>query len=300
MNDEQDQLSKFIGIDLVIADSRVFWKKLAIGEGAYSSLEGPHSYRIIGLMLDLTRDGFWTHASSAQRRDRDVLWNFHFRGLSDPFTLGIGPTATTPIGWVMRAAVITGGTYHGVVRHFHLRNELIPSFISTPVDLLGACLLDLIGSWSIRLAIMNASFTDDERAAIKGYLIEEWGYSPPYVDQALFLIEQNIHQLSLGQMLESFSTFAKANPDCNFSVMRQELLLSLDGMVRTDGKVDEKMASEAEFLDQIESPADIGWARMKLLGQVAVSASRPGYFEDWLRECWSKPWAVKTMIDKPN
>jgi uncharacterized tellurite resistance protein B-like protein len=138
---------------------------------------------------------------------------------------------------------------------FHLysgtRVEVIPKFINTPIDLLGASLLDLIGSLSIKVALMDGQFTGDERTVIREHLIEEWGYSSAYVDQALGLIENNIHRLSLSQMVKNFSSFAQANPDCNYSAMRQELLVFLAEVANADGHFDEREEMAIERIERV-------------------------------------------------
>jgi uncharacterized tellurite resistance protein B-like protein len=169
--------------------------------------------------------------------------------------LGIGAAATTPIGWVIAASVVTGGAYYGVTRLFRSYNgtrvDVIPKFINTPIDLLGASLLDLIGSLSVKVAMMDGHFTADERLVITEHLVEEWGYSPSYVDQALVLIEENIHRLSLSHMVENFSSFAQANPDCNFSAMRQELLVFLAEVAKADGNFDEREEMAIERIERV-------------------------------------------------
>lgn len=276
MNNKQDQLSKLFEIDCVIADSLGFRRKLAIGESVCNP-------RLLGGMFDYICDGSW------MRENRDMF--------SVPFPrspghglppLGFGLTATTPFGWLMRAAVITGGTHNGVMQLHRLYSETrsiritpIPKFINTPIDLLGAGLLDLIGSLTIKVAMMDGNFTDDERVAIAEYLTEEWGYSPAYVGQALSLIEHNIHEISLSQMLENFTSFAKANPDCNFTAMWQELLA-------------------IERIEEETRPNETVWQRFRELRAPVTVGSAPSNLREWMRDTWNMPWAVKSTTGEPN
>jgi uncharacterized tellurite resistance protein B-like protein len=250
---ERDQISSFDGIDCVIADSLRFRRKLAIGEDAYTSLR-------LGKTLAQLWDVGGVAATGAQVAALPAVATTFFSGSGLLSALGIGAAATTPIGWVIAASVVTGGAYYGVTRLFRsysgTRVDVIPKFINTPIDLLGASLLDLIGSLSIKVAMMDGKFTNDERAVIREHLIEDWGYSPAYVDKALSLIEENINQLPLSEMVQSFSSFVQANPDCNFLAMRQELIAFLTDLAKADGHFDEREEMAIERIERITRAAE--------------------------------------------
>lgn len=253
MQSEKDHAFSFEGIDCVIADSLRFRRKLAIGEDAYASLR-------LGKTLAQLWDVGGVAVTGAQVAAMPAVASMFFSGGGLLSALGIGAAATTPIGWVIAASVVTGGAYYGVTRLFHSYNgtrvDVIPKFINTPIDLLGASLLDLLGSLSIKVALMDGQLTTEEHSVIREHLLGEWGYSPAYVDQALALIEQNIHQLSLSQMVENFSSFAQANPDCNFSAMRQELLVFLADVARSDGHFDEREEMAIERVERATRAAE--------------------------------------------
>ncbi len=253
MSTETDQVSSFEGIDCVIADSLRFRQKLAIGEDAYTSLR-------LGKTLAQLWDVGGVAATGAQVAALPAVATTFFSGSGLLSALGVGAAATTPIGWVIAASVVTGGAYYGATRLFRsysgTRVDIIPKFINTPIDLLGASLLDLLGSLSIKVALMDGNFTEDERAVIRQHLIEGWGYSPAYVHGALALIEQNINQLTLSEIAQSFSLFAQANPDCNFSAMRQELLLFLNEVAKADGQVDEREEMAIERIERVARAAE--------------------------------------------
>lgn len=253
MSTEMDQAFRFEGIDCVIADSLRFRRKLAIGEDAYTSLR-------VGKTLAQLWDVGGVAATGAQVAALPAVATTFFSGGGLLSALGVGAAATTPIGWVIAASVVTGGAYYGVTRLFRSYNgtrvDVIPKFINTPIDLLGASLLDLIGSLSIKVAFMDGKFTEDERDVVREHLIEDWGYSPAYVDKALALIEENINQIPLTKMVESFSSFAQANPDCNFSAMRQELIVFLTDLAKADGHFDEREEMAIERIERVARAAE--------------------------------------------
>lgn len=285
MHSEKHQVSSFDGVDCVIADSLRFRRKLAIGEDAYTSLR-------LGKTLAQLWDVGGVAATGAQVAALPAVASTFFSGSGLLSALGIGAAATTPIGWVIAASVVTGGAYYGVTRLFRSYNgtrvDVIPKFINTPIDLLGASLLDLIGSLSVKVAVMDGKFTADERLVIREHLVEEWGYSPSYVDHALALIEENIHRLSLSKMVENFSSFAQANSDCNFSAMRHELLAFLTRVAEADGHFDEREDMAIERIGREMSDAENLWKRIKQLRPLETIVGAPNNVAEWLREAVSR------------
>ena len=94
--------------------------------------------------------------------------------------LGFGAAAATPLGWVVAAGLLSGGAYYGVIqqarRYSGSRVELIPKFINTPLDLLGASLLDLIGGLALQLARIDGSISEPELAKLREHFITEWRF----------------------------------------------------------------------------------------------------------------------------
>lgn len=107
-----ETIESFRNINQVIADSLRFKCKLAIGEDAYTSLSIGNSLLKIWGVGGVAATGGGIAASST------VASAFFASGgwLS---AIGLGAVATTPIGWVIGAAVATGGAYYGVTRLFN-------------------------------------------------------------------------------------------------------------------------------------------------------------------------------------
>jgi uncharacterized tellurite resistance protein B-like protein len=251
MISEAEQVSRFGNVSCVVADSLRFRQKLAIGEDAYTSLR-------LGKTLAQIWDVGGVAATGAQIAAMPAVAAKFFTNGGILAALGIGSTAAvTPIGWIIAASVVTGGAYYGVTRLFRsysgTRVEVIPKFINTPIDLLAASLLDLIASLSIKVALMDGVFTEDERSVVRDHFVGQWGYDPTYVDQALTVIEENIEKSSLTQMIESFSAFALANPDCNFAMMRKELVVFLTEVALADGRLDEREEMAIERVERMMS-----------------------------------------------
>lgn len=159
-------------------------------------------------------------------------------------TLGFGAVATTPIGWVIGAAVASGGAYYGVTRLFRnygdSRVETIPTFINTPIDLLGAALFDLLGAFAIKVAAIDGHIHDTELATIQNHFITEWGIDPTYANKAIQVIIENSDNSRIDEMVAAFAGFAKANQDCNFHAISTELITLLRDVEKADGRLDER------------------------------------------------------------
>ena len=170
------------------------------------------------------------------------------------------------------AALATGGAYYGVTRLFKSyqgsRIEVISKFINTPIDLLGATLMDMIGGLSLKVAHMDGAITEPGRAAIKEFFIDEWGLDRQYVALALSVSEENVANSTLKEMVGTLRDFARANPDCNFDAMRTELLAFLREVAAADGKLDEREELAIERVEALFKDA----GTVEAIAQTVASA----------------------------
>ena len=284
---QEQQVRSFEGIEQVVADNLRFKRKLAIGEDAYASM------RVGKALAQLWDVGGVAATGGTIAASTTVAGTFFATGgwLS---MIGLGAVAATPIGWVVGAALATGGAYYGVTRLFRSyygsRVDVIPKFINTPIDLLGAALMDMIGGLSFKVAQMDGEITHPERVAVKNYFVGEWGFDPEYAILALAVIEENVGNTTLKQMAASFGIFARDNPDCNFDAMRKELLTFLREVAVADGVLDEREEFAIEKVEAILSEAAsmaatvgaiasvphdaVGWAS-RLVGRATKKTEEP-------------------------
>lgn len=175
MDQQDEKLAKALAdelgeADLVVADTNKFKIRLGIGEDAYTSLKMKN---LLQTMWDVKGAGA---AGAAVAASPAVATTF-FGGGGLLSALGIGAAAATPVGWVVAAAVASGGAYYGAMRmlsgYSSSRVETIPKFINTPIDLLGATLFDMMSGLAIKVAEFSGPVDDSEREAIIGYFSEE-------------------------------------------------------------------------------------------------------------------------------
>jgi hypothetical protein len=238
--DASDEPDDLFGDDLdcVVSDPLKFKRKLRIGEDAYATLR-----------LKKGLQGLWdvggvamTGASVAASK---IVAGTFFASSAGLFSaLGIGAAAATPVGWVIAAAVATGGAYYGVTRLVRNRTgemvDTIPRFINTPIDLLGMQLFDLIGALAVRVAAIDGHIALAERATIERHFIEEWGYDREYVARALDVLLTTADDTRVKAIAKALAEFQAASPDCNAEAMQCELLAFLRDVVEADAVLDER------------------------------------------------------------
>jgi tellurite resistance protein len=238
--------AQFDHVTQVIADQLRFKAKLAIGENAYTTL------RFKNKLADFWEISGAVGTGAAVAKSTVVASTFFAQG-GLVGLLGLG-TAVTPIGWVLAAAVISGGAVLGVRRWLgdatSDRVTVIPKFINTPIDVLAINLFDLIAPLAFKVAFVDGKITDDERACIQHYFIKEWGYDPEFVAAGMVVIEQSLEDFSIQELTKTFAEFSKANPDCNYQKMTEDLVAFSQRVVEADGIIDER---EELALEKIES-----------------------------------------------
>jgi len=239
---KEQQIHSFDRVITVLANEERFKLKLGMGRDVFGSIKAG----------DLI--GRFTSVSSAAGAGAGVA--FAVTGPSTiwaPLLAYVG-LASNPIGWIVGAAVASGGAYYGVSHLFKTysssRIDEIPKFLNTGLDVLGSAMLDLLGSLALKVAAIDGHIDASERVAIQGYFVEEWGYDPDYVQHALDVLQQNVDKSRLSEMANSLAEFSRQNPDCNFQAIQAELRKLLTEVAEADGHLDER---EEMAIERIEN-----------------------------------------------
>lgn len=244
---ENDQ---FADVRTVISEPLKFKSKLAIGEDAYGTL------RLKNKVAD-----FWdviggVGAGAAVANSSIVASTFFAPGGLFGL-LGLG--AATPVGWVVAAAVLSGGAVIGVRRFARnatdSRVAVIPKFVNTPIDVLAVSLFDLIAPLALKVAAVDGHITDDERKWIKCYFEYEWGYDAAFLDAGLKLIETTLDEVSIKEIAETLAEFSKTSQDCNYAAMTRDLVDFLKGVMEADGEIDEREEFAIQRIEEIFAEA---------------------------------------------
>lgn len=233
-------LARFEDVERVVADPLRFKLKLNIGEDAYGSL------RLKKHLSDVWEIG-GAAATGAGVAASPVVATTFFASTGAGGILswvGLGAAAATPLGWIVAAALASGGAYFGVTRAARSfagsRVETIPKFINTPLDLLGAALFDLIGALAARLALIDGQIDASEKSTIIAHFVREWGFATEYVEPALEVIMAEAGRGRVKALAHALARFQSDNPDCNAAAMQSGLMSFLREVAEADGVLDER------------------------------------------------------------
>lgn len=214
----------------VIGDSLRFRLRLRIGRKAFRTLQAK----------DLLQDTWdtagvaWTGAALAKS---SLVATTFFAPTGIAAWLGLA-TAVTPIGWVVAAAAGSAGIYYLATRGLAADERFIdeiPKFISTPLDVLGASLFDLMAGLALQVAGADGHVDESEHQTILDHLVIDWGYDEVFARRELARLAEVVDQVRLDALADELARFQAANPDCNGPAMQAELLAFVEELVRADG-----------------------------------------------------------------
>lgn len=225
----------FSGIECVIAEPLKFKAALAIGEDAYTSLRCSNKVKEWWDLISAIGGG----AAAAQS---SIVATTFFAPHWLLATFGFG-VAVTPVGWVVAAAVVSGGAWYGIQKvlggAIDSRIIKVPKFINTPIDVLAVSLFDLLAPLGLKVADADGTVTDDERAAIWHYFVRTWGFDERFAKAGIAHLEQHLANFSIEDTARRLAEFKKNSPDCNYEAMSQNILEFLNQVMEADGRIDE-------------------------------------------------------------
>ncbi len=190
MSTHEKQVHYFDDVPEVVSDELRFKFKLGIGADAFTSLK-------YGKKVQELWDVGGVAATGAGLASSSIVAGTFFTGTGGWLaSIGLGTvTAVTPVGWVIAAGAVSGVAYFGVTRvlrgYSSSRVAEIPQFINTPIDILGANLVDLVAPLAIRIAKIDGHYDPREAMVIQQYFVREWGINGDYVEAALKVIDEN-------------------------------------------------------------------------------------------------------------
>jgi len=176
MNDMKSR-EWFCSVESVIDEPLRFKEKLAIGEDAYTSLRLKNT-------ITEAWDAFGVSATAVTVASSSAVASTFFAPTGIMAVLSFG-AATTPIGWIIAAGVVSGGAWIGASRYLKGfstdKVTVIPNFINTPLDILGLALFDLIAPLALKVANSDGNIANEERDLISNYFVKDWGYNQSFI-----------------------------------------------------------------------------------------------------------------------
>ncbi len=252
----------FDNIDTIVAEPLNFKAKLAIGEDAYAALKLKNAATQVWDVAGVATTAAVVAKSSA------VASTF-FAPTGFLALLGIG-AAVTPVGWVIAASVITGGTWMGITRYLKKsstsRVTVIPKFINTPLDVLALSLFDLLAPLALKVSNTEPNIDQAKQTMIHHYFVKEWGYDPEFTREGLKYTASKLSEFSIDELAQALAEFAARNRDCNFRMMSQEILGFLQNMGNAKGQANSQEAMAVDKIEVIFKKANKNTLRKKVQG----------------------------------
>jgi uncharacterized tellurite resistance protein B-like protein len=260
----------FDGVEDVVHDELRFKAKLGIGEDAYTSTRLKKS-------VFEAWDVAGVAATGAQVASSALVAQKFFAAPSLLASIGIGTaTATTPIGWVIAASVLSGGAWLGITRYLKDdggKTTVIPEFINTPIDVLGLGLFDLMAPLAIKVAAIDGHIHDNELDTIKHYFVRRWGYSEQFVDRGLEFVSQKLDDYDIKTATTTLGAFARDNPDCRADRMLADILAFLREVMEADGRIDEREEMAIERVQRVFNE-EMRFSLSRTVAPVGTAASQ--------------------------
>ena len=232
MSTLEEYVHSFDDVERVIANEEKIKARVGAGAGVFASL------KLTDLLSDLGNFGS-ALGTGAQAGGTLAGW-LAPKGLAAWFVLN----PTSPVPYIVGGSVAVGGLFCGVTwlyrSYYGNRVDEIPRFLNTPIDVLGASFLDLVGSLAVKVAAIDGHIHKEERRVINEYFVDEWGYDADYTARALDLLEETTEDQRVSQMAATLAEFARTNPDCDFSKVQNGLNALLTEIAEADGKLDER------------------------------------------------------------
>ena len=229
----EDRIRKFGQVERVIENEDRFKAKVGAGAGVFTSL------KMADLLGDLGKTGSFAGAGAGG--GSLIASALAPKGLAALLTI-FNPVS--PLPYIVGASVASAGMFYGVTRlyrsYYGSRVEEIPRFLNTPIDVLGASFMDLVGSLAIKVAAIDGEIDQAERRVINEYFVDEWGYDPDYTSHALNLLEETTNEQRVSEMAATLAEFARTHPDCDFSKIQNGFKALLTEIAEADGKLDER------------------------------------------------------------
>ena len=260
----------------VLRDSLAFKAKLGIGERAYAALRKRENLTTISEAV-----GVGTLASSAAASG--VVATTFFSASSGVIgsalsVIGLGAAATTPVGWVVAAGVLAGGSYLGVSRILERPKDtgliVIPKYINTPLDTIAVALVELVLPLSLKVADAGGCGSS-ERAVIVRHFATEWGYDEGFITNLADTYDQELSAVNTARLVQALIHYVKESPDCDQEAVLNDFIQLLHDVIEADGVVEEKELLMMQYVtDLISVEAKSEGISAAVIKSVSVASDR--------------------------
>ncbi len=233
-------------IEFVVEDDLRFKKQLKIGDDAYKVLSAAKK-------LSALSDTVGWGVTGSSVASSTIVASTFFGGNSLLATLGL-VSATTPIGWVVGAGIVTTGAAYGFKKLFSKAEkemvDTIPKYINTPLDLLAIKLCELMIPIALKIANADGIVNPAELKHIQNHFTKKWGINDTYIKTAIDEIRPNLSKYYYSDLCSVLKQFTKDNQDCNYKEICKDIVKFANEIAHADGQLHEKECFEIKYLER--------------------------------------------------
>jgi uncharacterized tellurite resistance protein B-like protein len=261
----------FKDVSAVVADPLRFKARLRIGENAYATLK-------LKRLAFEAWDTAGAAATGAAVAASPAVATTFFGATGFWAALGLGTAAATPVGWIVLAGAVTGGAWFGLSRALRGVGQgkvtVIPDMISTPLDVLGLQLFELMAPLALKLAAVDGAVAERERGVIRDHFVQTWGYDATFVRRAMDWTESRLGDHAIRDLASALAELKRTSPDCDAAAMGRDLLADLRAIALADGPMDEREEMALERIEKVFADAARPALWRRLTSSVARLAGR--------------------------
>ncbi len=228
-----------------IIDSPLQFKaKLNIGEEAYAYLSKADNFMDFSIKIAAGLGGSSLFT---------VAWLASLGPVAQ-LALSVG-FISTPVGWIAGAGALSMVLAYGLMKAKGKSKDAttitIPKHLNTPLDLLGQTVLSLILPVTVKMALADGHFCENERKVLRDYLAHEWGFNRYFIDKAITEQESLIADFDYDHYRQLLIASTCADKEMKFDVIKVELLTILTEVMKADEHISPEEEKELEKLSII-------------------------------------------------
>ena len=114
---------------------------------------------------------------------------------------------------------------------------VIPKYINTPLEALGAALLELMLPVSLKMAAADGAISEVERRLIVNHYVSEWGFNVVFLEKLIEQFERELENVRYSALVSSLTAYTEDSPDCDREAIMSGVLTHLREIADADGRV---------------------------------------------------------------
>lgn len=230
-NEELGSVLSDRSVEKIVEFPLVFKSKLGLSDKSYTTLSNA---KALEKFLTITLGGIGTGGLGGL-----IAWFF---------TLGVWGqilflvSLVNPYSWIMIGAGLGVGSFYCLRKIIDITDDnfmtKIPKNITSPIDLLGLSVVDVLCIPAVKIATCDGDYADCEREMITNYFTKEWGINTVYIEKYQKAV--SLHIVDIDYNYAKRIEQAKKHEDFKLVDMKElssELLRFLKEVASSDGKI---------------------------------------------------------------